>query len=295
MLKDIFLSLVTFKKKVLSVDKDHKDEVDPKDPKLPRELTDLFDALNCKLCEVLSSSTVHARHHYSGKPHEKKVRQWLQKWSEETGQPMPKRPKLDTVMTDVNPEDLFCRICEVTFTSIKHGEQHRMGKPHQKALRLGYCPNKLKTKKAETPFDPAGRFGIGEGFLKDNHSTEAIQPDAEQDGTVAPLGSKSAPINSKFYCDLCKISTTSQEHLDSHYVGAKHRKALVNAAKAGIKPDLSVIPPPVEPAASILASVISDRGSKGKTVVSDLSIYRTPSGKSPNCFFIITYLYIAFE
>ncbi|XP_052123062.1 ras-associated and pleckstrin homology domains-containing protein 1 [Frankliniella occidentalis] len=120
--------------------KDHK--VNPKDPKLPRELTDMFEALHCKLCEVLSSSTVQAKHHYSGKPHEKKVRLWLQKWSEETGQPLPKRPKVETTSVDVNPEDLYCRICDVAFTSVKHGEQHKMGKPHQKALKLGYSTAK---------------------------------------------------------------------------------------------------------------------------------------------------------
>ncbi|XP_052123031.1 zinc finger matrin-type protein 3-like [Frankliniella occidentalis] len=89
-------------------------------------------------------------------------------------------------------------------------------------------------------------------------------------------------FSNRFYCDLCQISTTSQEHLDSHYAGAKHRKALVNAARAGIKTDVSVIPPPVEPTESILASVIghNEGGQRLRGAVSsDLSIYRTPSGQ----------------
>ncbi|KAK3925827.1 Zinc finger matrin-type protein 3 [Frankliniella fusca] len=262
--------------------KDHK--VNPKDPRLPRELTDLFEALHCKLCEVISSSNVQAQHHYSGKPHEKKVRLWLQKWSEETGLPLPKRPKVESSSVDINPEDLYCRVCDVAFTSAKHGEQHRMGKPHQKALKLGYSTSKLK-KKVDIPFDPTGRFAIGEAFLKEvsNKTSEPVQV-TNSDVSVGSFtpSVKAPPVNSKFYCELCQISTTSQEHLDAHYAGAKHRKALVNAARAGIKNDISVIPPPVEPTESILASVIglSDGSAKSRNAVSsDLSIYRTPSGQ----------------
>ncbi|XP_034238757.1 YLP motif-containing protein 1-like isoform X2 [Thrips palmi] len=260
--------------------KDYKLEqnLDPKDPKLPKELTNLFEALTCKLCEVLSSSTVQAKVHYSGKPHEKKVRQWLQTWSEQTGEPLIKRPKLDTP-TEINPEDFYCKLCDVTFTSVKHGQQHRMGKPHQKALRLGYNPSR-KAKKVEAPADPNNRFGIGESFSQPG-SDEAV-PDPMSKDPLNLLPTIKAPplLNNKFVCELCKISTTSQEHLESHYAGTKHRKALVNAARSGIVSEASVVPPPVEHAESILASVITD-GNMARTnaVSTDMSIYRTPSGQ----------------
>lgn len=257
--------------------KDYKLEqnLDPKDPKLPKELTNLFEALNCKLCEVVSSSTIQAKVHYSGKPHEKKVRQWLQTWSEETGQPLIKRQKLETT-TEINPEDFYCKLCDVAFTSVKHGQQHRMGKPHQKAVRLGYSTAR-KTKKVEVAVD--SRFGIGESFSKP--CSDEVVPDPSNNDPLNLLSApKAPPVNNKFFCTLCKISTTSQEHLESHYAGIKHRKAMVNAARSGIMPEVSVVPPAVEPAESILASVITDGNmARTSTVSTDMSIYRTPSGQ----------------
>lgn len=37
---------------------------------------------------------------------------------------------------------------------------------------------------------------------------------------------------SRFYCELCKVGATSQEQLDMHFNGAKHKKA-VKAKKDG--------------------------------------------------------------
>lgn len=55
---------------------------------------------------------------------------------------------------------------------------------------------------------------------------------------------------------------------------------MVNAVRSGTAPEVSVVPPPVEHAESILASVITDGHlARTNSVTTDMSIYRTPSGK----------------
>lgn len=42
---------------------------------------------------------------------------------------------------------------------------------------------------------------------------------------------------SKFFCDLCKISTTSAEHLQMHINGQKHQKLLKRNPSTQIQDD----------------------------------------------------------
>lgn len=106
---------------------------DLSDPTLPKELTSQFQPLFCKLCQARLHSNVNAMLHYKSKNHEKKVRNFLIHHSEETGEPLHKRVKGKSEEKDEeNPRNSYCEVCDLTFTSKMHADQHYMGKNHHK-------------------------------------------------------------------------------------------------------------------------------------------------------------------
>lgn len=102
---------------------------------LPEELKKLFNALNCKLCDAKMNSPLCARSHYESKVHEKKVTQWLNEWSQKTGEPVPKRPKKEVSSLSSEgpkgPNAFFCVHCQIPLTSAQHANQHFTGKRHR--------------------------------------------------------------------------------------------------------------------------------------------------------------------
>lgn len=59
------------------------------DADLPADLKKLLQPLYCELCKVQLNSPITAKIHYESKVHEKKVRNWLDEWSKQTGNPIP--------------------------------------------------------------------------------------------------------------------------------------------------------------------------------------------------------------
>ncbi|PNF32353.1 hypothetical protein B7P43_G10092 [Cryptotermes secundus] len=258
---------------------------DKKKPVLPKELTSKFGPLKCDLCKVSVNSTVQAKMHYTGKQHDKKVTQFLANWSQETGEPIPLRLKDGASAPKkarVDPRYLYCSVCDLALTSQQHAEQHFMGRNHQRALE-GHAPLKAGYFNKETgrwqryplseKSEPAGRYPVSPQAT-DHH------------GLLDSLPDPSSAKKGRFFCDLCQVAATSQDQLDMHFNGSKHKKAekaAGGAALAGIwkapAPVVVPIPPPV-PTDSILASVIKTEDSTSrKAGIKDYSIYRTPSGQ----------------
>ncbi|RZF38160.1 hypothetical protein LSTR_LSTR005521 [Laodelphax striatellus] len=242
--------------------------------KLPRQLRDMFGPLTCELCEVTATSTMMAKAHYSGKPHEKRVRQYLEKWSEETGNPMPKISKPETKLRQ---DATYCKTCDIILTSVSVAQQHYAGKNHKKALLQG---GKQKSpSQAQPVFVDDGRFGIGTAFLKKNESESVHQLPADESSVESPHKHRMQPksnrlandIKKKLFswsCDLCGVIAHSEDQLNMHLKGAKHLKALKRSQSP------SIIPAPANPSESILASVFLPPEKN----VTDYSIFRTPSG-----------------
>ncbi|XP_044260946.1 zinc finger matrin-type protein 3-like isoform X2 [Tribolium madens] len=217
------------------------------DETLPRELTSLFQPLYCKLCSAQLSSNLVAKLHYKSKNHEKKIRKFLIEYSERTGEPLHKRAKVarEGDSDDSNPLYYYCDVCDLPLTGKLHAESHYLGKNHRKAT-LG-----MKTPAGKGHYDPTGKWkrescsnSTSDGFGSDFHPEQ--------------------PPVAGFRCELCNITTTCQEQLESHYNGQKHRKKLKQQAG-----DLAPVGSPHD---SILTSVLTaDAG--------DCSVYRTPSGQ----------------
>lgn len=94
---------------------------------LPKELTKLFLPLKCELCTTVMNSCYDSKVHYGSKNHNRKVNAWLTNWSNETGEPIPKRELPD----EGNDISLHCKICDLELTSRAHARDHYRGKRHR--------------------------------------------------------------------------------------------------------------------------------------------------------------------
>nr|XP_027226993.1 zinc finger matrin-type protein 3-like isoform X2 [Penaeus vannamei] len=244
------------------------------DPDLPEELVSKFHNNSCELCDVRLNSRVQAKNHYEGKQHKKKVKNYIDMLAKE-GQPPAKVPKLDlsTPKKKSEPLDvsqLYCKCCDLSFTSEQHAQQHYMGRNHQrvlhglKPLKAGYY-NKETGKWQRMPPDP--RVSVERIDL----NLEPTSDDGTGSNSDRQLDPDGVKERGRFYCEMCSVSATSQEQLDGHLVGQRHMKAV----RATAKKASTAVPGPTD---SILASVIkADEVKKPKS--KDFSIYRTPSGK----------------
>jgi len=177
---------------------------------LPRELTDMFGALECRLCGVEVGSPIVAKMHYSGKQHIKKVKSYLTEWCMRTGRPMPDvegtiLPRSANTLSD------YCEVCEVRLISVNDKLLHYSGRIHLKNERDP--ANARKRKRAYEVIDTTGRFGIGSAFGPQTEKKSAPQPEDE------------------FVCLVCDVKAVSQEQLDAHLNGKKHKEKLEKKSK----------------------------------------------------------------
>ncbi|XP_074107388.1 uncharacterized protein LOC141532788 isoform X2 [Cotesia typhae] len=124
-----------------------------------RELTMLMKPLKCDLCNAVMNSTLQAKLHYNGKPHQKKVSMYLNQ--------SVKRTKIETgpVNSEANNDwDSYCDVCKTWFTSQTDAAQHYAGKKHIRATTGTPKQKTHKKNSTQGPLDPTGRFGIGTGF-----------------------------------------------------------------------------------------------------------------------------------
>ncbi|CAG5092174.1 Similar to znf346: Zinc finger protein 346 (Xenopus laevis) [Cotesia congregata] len=239
-----------------------------------RELTMLMKPLKCDLCNAVMNSTLQAKLHYDGKPHQKKVSMYLNQ--------SVKRTKTETgpVNSEANNDwDSYCDVCKTWFTSQTDAAQHYAGKKHIRATTGAPKQKTHKKNSNQGPLDPTGRFGIGTGFQAGVPAVPAppvpavappIVPAPVPLAPVPPVPVCEVAVDSPpvmvdgfasgatsygmaLRCDLCGVSANRLEQLETHRRGARHLKMM---RMSGLAPPESM----QEPA----------------TI--DYSIYRTPSG-----------------
>ncbi|XP_071528658.1 zinc finger matrin-type protein 3-like isoform X2 [Panulirus ornatus] len=205
------------------------------DPNLPEELVGKFHNNSCELCDVKLNSRIQAKNHYDGKQHRKKIKNYLSEMARKDGQPATKLAKIDlsTSKKKVEPLDvskLYCKCCDLSFTSEQHAQQHYMGRNHQrvlhglKPLKAGYY-NKDTGKWQRMPPDPrvsAERIGLNLDPPSDEEAGEPAKKDVDPE---------SVKERGRFFCELCNVSATSQDQLDGHISGQRHLKAQRQNAK----------------------------------------------------------------
>ncbi|XP_076649832.1 zinc finger protein 346 isoform X2 [Halictus rubicundus] len=228
-----------------------------------RELSALMKPLKCDLCNAVMNSTLQAKLHYDGKPHQKKVSMFLnqsvKKQKTEDGQ----------VTSTTNDWQNYCDICKTWFTSQTDATQHYAGKKHIRAANGGRRARPSKKSQSQSQYnqiDPSGRFGIGTGFQPEVQPPAPTQPVVPDGAASLPTPGAATlytppPYPTPLRCDLCGVSANRQDQLETHKRGARHLRML----------RLNGLPVP-EPA-------IENEITPTTPGPIDYSIYRTPSGQ----------------
>ncbi|EGI70884.1 Zinc finger protein 346 [Acromyrmex echinatior] len=230
-----------------------------------RELSALMKPLKCDLCNAVMNSTLQAKLHYDGKPHQKKVSMFL-------NQSVKKQKTEDGQVSSTTNNDWqnYCDICKTWFTSQTDATQHYAGKKHIRAANGGpraRPSKKLPTQNQYSQVDSTGRFGIGTAFQTDVQSAPAATPIVSDGVATVPNPAAvpsiytSPPYPTPLRCDLCQVSANRQDQLETHKRGARHLRML----------RLNGLPIP-EPAAE-------NENTSNVSEPIDYSIYRTPSGQ----------------
>ncbi|KAK7025295.1 hypothetical protein SK128_028310 [Halocaridina rubra] len=203
------------------------------DPNLPPELVSLLHNNHCELCNVKLNSRIQSKNHYEGKPHKKKVKHFILENGRKEGESAAKIPKIDVSSSKkksdtVDVSQLYCKCCDLSFTSEQHAQQHYMGRNHQrilhglKPLKAGYY-NKDTGKWQRAPPDP--RVAVERIGLNCERSS-----DSESEGSKK-ADEATAKEKERFFCELCAVSATSKEQLEGHMVGQRHMKNVRASAK----------------------------------------------------------------
>ncbi|XP_012139536.2 zinc finger protein 346 [Megachile rotundata] len=247
-----------------------------------RELSALMKPLKCDLCNAVMNSTLQAKLHYDGKPHQKKVSMFLnqsvKKQKTEDGQ----------VSSTTNDWQNYCDICKTWFTSQTDATQHYAGKKHIRAANGGRRSRPSKKSQNQNQYsqiDPTNRFGIGLAFQAETQSTTApvqpVVPEGAMSQTVPTTVAPGAGVGpgvaagvtgggtiytpptypTPLRCDLCGVSANRQDQLETHKRGARHLRML----------RLNGLPVP-EPG-------VENETTPATPGPIDYSIYRTPSGQ----------------
>uniref|UniRef100_L7LVS2 Putative zinc finger matrin type 3 n=1 Tax=Rhipicephalus pulchellus TaxID=72859 RepID=L7LVS2_RHIPC len=175
---------------------------------------DMIQALYCKLCDAKLNGSLQATAHYVGKSHAKRVKQYQQGQGRVGQQRLNaaaaaggdaskgavaeggKRPVPDTL-------EKFCKLCDVAFTSEIQAKQHYDGRNHQRRMR--------------------GEPPLPKGFYNPATGRWQRQPPPGM-AIKSPPPKKPLPAGgSQFYCEPCHSSLTSEQQLQSHLQGAKHK------------------------------------------------------------------------
>lgn len=185
--------------------------------KVPPEMT---KPLYCELCCAKLNGSLQASAHYEGKNHAKKVRQYLDHLRQTKGiqDTLPITNDKSKVKDKKNskPLEVYCKLCDVAFTSDIQAKQHYNGRNHQRRLR--------------------GEPPLPKGFFNPLTGKWQRQPPVGVPYYI-PTQQKKAQ---KYSCDVCNVSMTSQEQYNSHLVGAKHRSKIATQNNS-VSSELSIV------------------------------------------------------
>ncbi|XP_059486519.1 zinc finger protein 385B [Neocloeon triangulifer] len=269
-----------------------------KDMSLPKELLEMFSPLKCDLCNAKMNSTVMAKLHYSGKTHEKKVRQYMAnhkgpeseaseakkpKLSDESGSTKPilitanlkleeseestsipsnnqSNGSLEKQSAVIESQKMECVHCNVSFVSPVQAAQHFMSRNHFRRMK-GLDPKNAKYYNPETcewQVKPM-QAPAEDPTGRFGIGSEFVSPPDEV-VSVSVIMPKAPPDKSlKVYCDVCDCYTTSQDQMQNHLKGSRHQKKWAAKQKSQANlPQGIFLEEPAPPKETLLSAASKD-------------------------------------
>lgn len=163
---------------------------------LPSQPSIANPALLCQLCNVGFNSAVHAKQHYEGKNHAKKLRlSQLPTTIPTAVMAMSTVPGTPELPKPVPAGPFVCELCDVSMTSQPQLDAHLQGKPHR---------TKVERTNKMAAFGEAPNIMVPPGGKRDTFSIYRT-----------PSG--------QLYCSSCNISVDSDHQFGQHLESKKHK------------------------------------------------------------------------
>ncbi|CAG0884678.1 unnamed protein product [Cyprideis torosa] len=233
---------------------------------MPKELEDMLQASQCQLCMIRLNSMIQARMHYESRIHHKKVKQYMIRYCREQGIRLPPAFRSERKPVDLrryqeatagsvlhqngtqnDAEELYCKICQVMFSSSLSAQQHYLGRNHARRIEMK-PPLRTGFYNAES-----GRWQPTTDEEKTDEELlrpwPVTKPGVVRDinGFVVPVTvvGQLNPRRARYTCDACKISLNVGEnflvHICPHRYLANNRNAngrMCNGMVPGSRPGM---------------------------------------------------------
>ncbi|KAJ6692287.1 HVA22-LIKE PROTEINS [Salix purpurea] len=197
---------------------------------LPPE--NVLKAWTCAICQVTTQSEAVLNSHLQGSRHKAacerlKVNKQI---------PKSEPPPVTTATTGV---DVTCVVCQLTLKSHEDVSSHLQGKRHKRARELLNSKNQASSsnvspasvgKKANFPETKPEKFTINNSDPPENRIPEAKKQENLMESRFVEIR------NSKWWCTICNISCTCEEHMQIHLNAKKHlaRMRALDGAGSGV-------------------------------------------------------------
>ncbi|XP_070623043.1 lysine-rich coiled-coil protein 1 isoform X2 [Erythrolamprus reginae] len=198
------------------------DAPSPPLPPPPRgQSADIFDEMTrkelctdtyCKVCGAILQFESQRIAHYEGKRHAQKVRLYLQMHTEQKDRPHMnfQNPNMD--------KNMYCKLCNMVFTSPVVAQSHYSGKIHAKKLKqLSDQTQPIQDVQSEN--DSSAIPILPEASLEKN-----LQQDVDSENLHSSCRTAMDLDDPDKYCKLCSAPFNNSFMAHQHYVGKKHKR-----------------------------------------------------------------------
>ncbi|KAG5238627.1 hypothetical protein OIU76_015103 [Salix suchowensis] len=193
---------------------------------LPPE--NVLKAWTCAICQVTTQSEAVLNSHLQGSRHKAACERLKVKISEP--------PSVTTATTGV---DVTCVVCQLTLKSHEDVSSHLQGKRHKRACELLNSKNQASSSNV-SPASVGKQANFAETkpeklTINNSDPPENRIPEAKKQENL--MESRFVEIrNSKWWCTICNISCTCEEHMQIHLNAKKHlaRMRALDGAGSGV-------------------------------------------------------------
>ncbi|XP_026535651.1 lysine-rich coiled-coil protein 1 [Notechis scutatus] len=167
----------------------------------------------CKVCGAVLQFESQRIAHYEGKRHAQKVRLYLQMHNEQKDKlhlNFQENPNMD--------KNMYCRLCNMVFTSPVVAQSHYLGKIHAKKLKQ-LSDQTPPIQNVQSEHDSSATPILPEASLEKN-----LQQDVNSEDLYLSSRTALDLDDPDKYCKLCSAPFNNSFMAHQHYVGKKHKR-----------------------------------------------------------------------
>jgi len=200
-------------------------------------------SIPCDVCKTTMNNEEQASAHFAGSKHAKKAKMEAAVPTSLTGFKIPKKGEKELVkpIRDITYNNLTCTVCKITFNAQSQADAHYAGSKHAKKVKMDGMVGMVPENNQSTPAPPSGtdvdqppiKLQIGQFHCHDCNITLNAQGQYDQHctGTKHIKNANKTVVEGGqgqnadgLYCDACKITVKTPQHLKAHLEGNNHKE-----------------------------------------------------------------------